>query len=815
VEEIPSTEVASSIGSVGAMVSDPHQAQQQDQLVYIGQPGDEFQAEQQQQAPQFLNTDQIIQNGGVDNSQQYVTLDQQQQPHVVVSSNGQQNIVGGYNGISTTEASMPSMSDVAEQVLQAANIIDSGYRDSNSTGMMLQQPTNVNGVSLHTTSLNNGVVLSYEEPKLNNTVVSSNQYQMQPITVSNNNNMMQHHSVNNRSNFNKNKGRFNNKMNSTSSHESISANGFGRAMSGRSSNRSLIPIKKKPVKVSHTVTDEIIRIKIDTGHDMTDKRLICLDDNVIRIKTTTGQIKPRTPKFFRCTSCTIHFVTEQSLLQHIKNGCVGSKKKTSYECTYCLAKFSSKAKTMEHLRICTKRSQMMNNKKNQNLLNSQNKLNRSKVSSNSTQAVEVEITSDDETSIIRQEKKIVYDDDDDIDIDLAGDNEDFETGLGKVSQKHLGPILTGGKFQCRDCDRTFSKDSQYKRHEGVCTNAPLTASRIDTSMNQSSGKLIPEPKKKGRPRKNTATAHPYKPKQLDTKKKPVINLDDSVTEWDFLSSPNSKKSQDAKGVNSANIMNMLETNLESNIMDGGRELSESFLQCLDGNDTETTKAPTPSKNKPTVCGLCIRHMASNDALSEHITAMHGKDIVNMHAILTNNTDLKTHKCTFCSLHFISSEAVNSHIAVRHHDRLQDKLKTLRASSMEIPCPWCTDKLMSTELFQQHLAVEHTKHFPEAALTPVFKPEELDSKSLQAAQITHFPSYGESIFTGKLCMNCGEAFNKLKDLETHSKICNEETLSYDNKAAQHLCHFTNCNGELYNSLSDLIAHIQEVIIDDLD
>ena len=800
VEEIPSTDAG--------LVHDVHQ---QDQLVYIGQPGEEYQSEQQQQFTTVNNSEHLLQNGG----QQYLAIDQQQVVHEENQHHQQQHTLAQQFTNTTDAVTYPSslMSDVADQVLHAANIIDNGYpRDTTNVAPDNIVTPRVNGIGLHTTSLNNGVILSYEEPKMS--PAASQTYQTIGTTST-----LDHSRMGSPV-----KSRIGSKIN-ISTQYGDSSDTFNNNLSPRNNYQSKPPIsnsykspqlnRRKPVMVTQTNGDNIVHIKIDTGRNNVEKMSPKLNDGVIRIKTTTGQIKPRSPKFFRCTSCTIHFVTEQSLLQHIKHGCVGSRKKTSYECTYCLSKFSSKNKTMDHLRVCTKRSQVKHKK---NML--QGQANRNNNRKTTSQAVEVELNSDDDDedeTAYKQEKNIVYDDDDDIDIDLACDNEDYETGLTKVSQKHLGPILTGGKFQCRDCDRTFNKDSQYKRHESVCTNAPLNASRIDdSSVSQSEKKPAVEPKKRGRPKKSDAAkaaGMPGRPKvsatevpSRDTKK---ISADAKVgtkRDWNFSPPPPSSKKARLSPENNKktnNIMEMLEENLESHLGDGSKGLSESFLQCLDAIDGEDSKTASPNKSKSTVCGLCIRHMESDKALAEHITSVHGKDVVNMHAILTNNTDLKTHKCFLCNLHFVSSEGLNHHIVACHQEKLQDILKTLRANSLDVPCPWCSEKHMSTELFQQHLAAQHSHHFPETALVPALKPEELDAKSLKAAA-RHVPA-GESLMVGRLCLSCGASFTTLAKLEQHVASCSEKK----DGEKKHACYFKPCKELLFKSLPDLVYHFEEV------
>lgn len=820
----------------------------QDQLVYVGQPGDAPQYQQQQILPQQLLSD-----------QQQMIPEQQQQIHhqqeLLQSNNqgdllqnGAQFISGSEQTMIDTMKSVPHYDNgvayMTQEALQDTSAMDvatlNGSFNTMEAGMAYtttttslngtrqtavigapHQPDNGN-LGIHTTSLHNGVVLSYasnevaQEPH----IVEQSQSHEQQYSTSNgimnsNNSVNGHLNISQNSSFSNYDG--SSKMSSSTQYVDprggSSNSSYVQTITSRNQRKQPLQSAKRHMTSSHTIVDDVVRIKIDTGHISTLLQEN-IPDNVIRIATTTGQLKTRNPKFFRCTTCNMHFASETALLQHIRQGCSGSRKRTSYECTYCSSKFASKARTVEHLKICSMRWQAKTCAKSKSIVQG-NSTGRVVSRKPTTQTVEVEINSDDEEeTALRQEKHIVYDDDDDIDVDLAADNEDYETNLSKVSQKHLGPILTGGKYKCRDCERTFNKDAQYKRHIGVCTNAPLNSSRIDDVEKKPS---IIDKKPRGRPRKMVMDLS--RNIEPTVRSKPVAIVKDrndakygtqksnnkdelSDMDWDFLASPKKNKSSDVSSSKKANnIMDMLKENMGEGIIDvGSKELSESFLQCLDGNESKTT---SPAKPGISVCGLCVRHMASADELSAHITSVHAKDVVNMHSILTNNTDLKTHKCPMCQLHFVSLQGVKEHIVASHLDGLQDTLKSLRINSLELPCPWCNNKSMSKELFQQHLASQHTHEFPETALKPSLKPEELAAKSLKAGNTTAVVAVAEA-FKDRICLSCGAAFTRFNKLEQHMTTCSKDTT-----VGLHSCNFPDCSVPAFDTLDLLVGHVEEV------
>ena len=790
----------------------------QEQLVYVGQPGDSdyqqqtvtgdqqqlhYQHQELLQNGQYLTgTDQVLEQQQLQyGNSVYASEEQVLQQHI--NTSGMEVVAGD-----TYTTSMES---------GAYGTMESNYSTNTTSSLSGSRQASVAGAQhlinggLHTTSLNNGVVLSYAATDVAQGGQEANFSSTNGILPINSSSINGHVGLDQKALYN------GSKLSSSTQYTDPSGDNsnYVQTIPSRTTHNRGTALKhlgnRKTVSATHTVVDDIVRIQIDTGYNDVQKE-DNLPPDVIRISTTTGQLKTRAPKFFRCTSCNMHFASENALVQHIKHGCNGSRKRTSYECTYCSSKFASKARTMEHLKVCSMRWQAKCKSKGSMQGNMTGRVVSRKPT---TQTVEVEINSDEEEeTAYRQEKSIVYDDDDDVDVDLAADNEDYESNLLKVTQKHLGPMLTGGKFQCRDCDRTFNKDAQYKRHVGACTNAPLNSSRIDDT-DVSDKKPLVEKKPRGRPRKfplepsKIAESIKSKPVPLDKVRsapKPVAECKEDLSDldWDFLSTPKKERTSDSHSSKKANhIMAMLKENMgEGNLDDGSKELSESFLQCLDENAGVESKGSSPTKPQVTVCGLCVRHMDTPEQLCAHVSSVHAKDVVNMHAILSNNTDLETYKCPLCQLHYVSVEGVKEHIVAIHLDSLQDTLKSLRINSQELPCPWCSQKSMSKELFQQHLASQHSHEFPETALQPSIKPEELDAKSLRAGSAA--AAAEAELLSGHICLSCGTTFTKWNKLEQHMATCSKDT-----SVGKHPCNYPECVVKSFDSLADLVSHIEEV------
>ena len=500
------------------------------------------------------------------------------------------------------------------------------------------------------------------------------------------------------------------------------------------------------VRASHSIVDGRVVVKIDTGIND-----VIAEDNlppdVIRIAVTTG-VERR--KSFKCPNCKSNFATETALNVH-KKDCSRSKLST-WQCQYCLMNLISKVRLTEHMKSCPQRTKSGGKSKSYSRKPS------------TTQTVEVQIDSDND----EQEKNIVYDDDDDIDVDLAGEVDDIESHLGKVSQKHLGPVLTGGKFKCRDCERTFTKDAQYKRHIGACTNAPLNAVRIDDHdkvavdppLKTGRGKARKQPlgkrvtgKEKSIIRKDLALNHrtsfstAKSSSKLPRTSSNINNKSNLVIEnWDEMYDTPKKSGLGNSSGSNRIIMDMLDENIGQG--GNGKDLSDSFLNCLDDSPSQGfSKNNSPVKGPVTLCGLCVRHMDTESQLVAHITTVHAKDVVNMHAILRNNTDLKTHKCCYCEQHFVSQEALFDHTAAIHFENIQQTHKNMRMASMELPCPWCHAKSVSKDLFQQHLASEHSVEFPETSLQPEMKPDHLNKVSLR--DNLKLKTYDRDTLTGEI------------------------------------------------------------------
>ncbi|KAF2350594.1 Zinc finger C2H2-type [Trinorchestia longiramus] len=834
-------------------------ATEDDQLVYVGQASEDFHADagshhhqlqQQQQycvttsAPgaqlqllqpqhQILQHQQILQNGG-----QFMTVAEDVPKEQLL---GTEAVTSEYKTSDCEEVGIPAalMSNVAEQVLQAATLMDGGYKNtatvvsantpvaisediSSSGAVSLQQQTiDMNGgMNVFPQSLENGVSWSIGTDQLQSVysspLIKGNLHQVHNLPLVSHEKRSLYKGGTKLSNTSQNI------SNSLHHSESFLDPADTKSKSSYLNSSNMKKSFDQPIKASHTIEENLIKIRIDTGRNDVE-RVYNVPPDVIRISTTTGLPKTRSTKFVRCPTCVMQLSSETALLQHMRHGCSGSRKRTSYECTYCSAKFSSKIRTVEHLKVCTMRTQVRSNSKTKTSLTTSSTgrvMNRKPA----TQTVEVEINSDEDETNNNQEENIVYDDDEDIEMDLAADNEDYESQMSKVSQKHLGPILMGGKFKCRDCDRTFNKDSQYNRHIGACTNAPLNASRIDDPEHTviPEKKIILPEKKRGRPRKvypDSKSVVASKVSSSQNEKKAYSKVishttlengkdDVSDMDWGFLATPKKVKNVERNTVKKSNhIMQVLKENLaDEDLVDGSKDLSESFLQCLDGTlNTEglSSKESSPNKSVSAVCGLCVRHMNSTEELAAHISDVHAKDIVNMHAILSNNTDLTTHKCSMCDLHFVSTESVREHILAKHLTHLKENYRSLSVNSLDLPCPWCDHKSMTKELFQQHLASEHAHHFPETALNvPALKPEELSIRSLKAGS-SSFKEHQQDMLAGRLCLKCGLAISSVVKLEEHLASCKT-----DQTSRLHPCHFPDCSASDFESLAALVAHTEE-------
>lgn len=660
----------------------------------------------------------------------------------------------------------------------------------------------------------------------------------------------------------------------------------------------------KPITISTTtskvrpkttpgINGEVVSIKINTG--LTRRRETkpprISPKNVIKISTVTGQQKYQLPKFHKCEACAINFVSKVAYMNHMENcpsrrrssqGASDGKANFTYTCVFCETKFTSRLVLMQHVRTCDRAKSSKNLAPNSSKLRVTTSESKLKVVSSGSLAKtedaaprrirkgfrpisphgrgrkkafslldpedEPPANEKDPDSEDEDEREIVYDDEEDLNEEegLLDDEAMLEAAMApKRSQKHLGPIMVRGMFKCRDCDRTFSKEHQYNRHVRACTNAPLTASRIDTTDSTAAAASEPTPsappppqgvkRKRGRPPLRDYAAEdgqsPAKrralgpkivsvnPKRVGRGRPPRFVSDSDEDASDLLSTGLSRIREEVYGRRNARVASRRGRGagrLSSLYAANNSSLSKVVkISPSDALIKQTGRAILSKINKEKYaklfkeapfCGLCGDKFKTTQELALHTQICHSEDLLHLRDALDGKGNLSSLKCPLCDLHFVSSHVLLLHMVSFHDKDLRSVQEELETQNLNLVCPFCNDVNLTQDLLKEHMATRHLDRLlnkPSTATSPA---------AIDVHALIKEKNNGSMLSTGTLltkkekvlCPECGLFF--FKSYFEHHR-CAAETFSHTER--RFICSESQCSGLSFFKLIHLLTHLQQV------
>ncbi|CAL4075907.1 unnamed protein product, partial [Meganyctiphanes norvegica] len=612
------------------------------------------------------------------------------------------------------------------------------------------------------------------------------------------------------------------------------------------------------------IKSQPISIKIDTGsgilrnlkHESTHKKDQTLD--ILHTKAGNNQSSD-----LCCMYCGMIFIQKHVYNNHILV-CPHRGKSKTYRCIYCKLDTDSKESFLSHIKSCPKRVT-----KNKHILNAGFQANKKVRKITITKDIDTEesLSSEDEES--ENNISVIYDDDEELNNDdYCDEDEDYEKRISKIKTKHLGPILINGKFKCRDCFRTFSKDEQYKRHIKACTNAPLNASRIDLDFLPEDSKTFDNTtsssnvlkRKRGRPRKNPLTedviniSNELKIHEgnlnknkgedfLDIARKNTLNntwkngnesenqhIINKITEKEFLSLEVEKSpiSEKAKEMESNMISEKTIKGIFFSVISTGESESASNNKCQLSETVENYHSLRNNSNVSTElyvnCAICYEKLLSKSEYADHLTNFHLDDITNMHDLLSGHTSLDTFICPLCHLYYVSTDLLLCHLVCVHTELLQKTYKEVLKSEKEngkFSCPWCNRISYTQQLYLEHIAIDHHKIFDNKRKKTQDKPiQEVKKENVSIIENNDYilhkenknrQNYIKIAKTPKnynqeiICPECGSYFKTLGFLNHHQKTGACERQVKKN----FICNETECNGRSFYRLQNLFKHMKKV------
>ena len=607
-----------------------------------------------------------------------------------------------------------------------------------------------------------------------------------------------------------------------------------------------------------------VSIKINTQKDQTlDEMNKGNEKGVFKISTVTGKEMKNSNIPYKCSTCGLNLVSEAALKSH-KKTCItssySSKEKKSiynnFTCPFCNKKYDSRVNLVSHIKSCNKsRSQSspitkqrsFNNKtyntpKTSKDSSQKNKLsisndsliynNSRKLGSMKSQYSNVkgksffgDIGGNNTKAVNKRDEDVILDVEDSDDDIFEDDDFEFEKPR-KKSQKHLGPLIVQGKYKCRDCHRTFSKEQQYNRHIGACSNVPLDTSRIDGYSPPPTFEDSVDKKSKIKEYRDELKKSKDFNQKKHLEKKSSFSDDFEIDDpdlWEpdeedeFLAKLKRSKSQTRSrnrggsdylnDVNSQkkasyNQMNSLDNKLliknlnkyKSDIMNGSEKKSmdsDSFLNAYSNRDNSEFNTRQRNMNNFT-CGLCNDNCRTDNEFKLHVQTCHCQDVFFVQSILNGRDSNASHKCPICELNYFTIDSLLLHMTVIHKKQLEEVYRTSMSRDVKFPCPWCPSISRSKSLLEEHLATKHIDQMVDPSVASD------DEKELLKDGRT---SYDSNSSRRSACIKCGMLIAKV-DLEMHQEICKNIQKAFH-------CHFKGCENQKYDRLLHLMNHLEKV------
>ena len=630
----------------------------------------------------------------------------------------------------------------------------------------------------------------------------------------------------------------------------------------------------KPIKISSSVNTksrrttvmtngEVVSIKVNTG---VRPRVTYCSPNAIKISTITGQQKSQTPKFHKCDACSINFVSKIAHMNHMEN-CPSIKRKMAtplsgksnitYTCVFCESKFNSRLVLMQHVRTCEKA------KSTKNVMNPKLKVttSESKLGDSSTKksfgrtvnskesfsnhakmdrfvmnkkSKESFLDPDDpgygkdEEDSSDDDKNIPYDDDEDYHDEDLHDGEEVFNERSKKSQKYLGPIVTKGMFQCRDCNRTFSKENQYNRHVKGCSSTPLNTTRIVNdvgSQNSTPSKVNSDSLSSftfgKRKRVNEFDTSNNKKRAVagsNKKSSSLVNILDTEKDSDedlsdyFSSGATANKGTGSSASDSRNKTSKIHSSINKivKISPSDKLVKQTGKAVLSSMNNQQKSFRKSVRDFP-VCGLCGDKFTSVEDVSNHTKVSHFEDLVNVRDILDGKGNLGTIKCPLCDFYFLSSKSLLCHLVVTHNNELRSAQDELDSQNMNLACPFCSNLSFSQDLLREHLATSHLNQFcSKTTITPSPSTSVVDVESLlkekPTVEAVKMKSKIENNVKTISCPDCSLVFTK-PAFQNHKCAA----IKYSPSAKKFICSEQQCSSMSFYKLIHLLTHLQQVSI----